>query len=107
MGRTKIDECHLPEKKGGGVSSVVGGFLVCYAFVFRNVIKGYSRAKDEPGSNEKTMGEGGDAVTHLRLDLDHKEVLVYMYFFLTFSLLLITIESPARNPAFNYICFFS
>ena len=62
MGRTKIGECHLPKKKGGRISSVAGGFLVSYAFVFRNVIKGYSRAKDEPGSNEKTMGEGGDAV---------------------------------------------
>lgn len=53
---------------------------MCYSFVFRNVIKGYSRAKDEPGSNEKMMGEGGNTVTHLRLDLDHEEVLVYMYF---------------------------
>ena len=60
--------------------SVAGGFLVCDSFVFRNVIKGYSRAKDEPGSNEKTMGEGGNTVTHLRLDLDLEEVLVYMYF---------------------------
>ena len=68
--------------------------------------KGYSRAKDEPGSNEKTMREGGNTVTHLRLDLDHEKVLVYMYFYVTFSLFLITIESPARNPAFNYICFF-
>ena len=32
---------------------------MCYSFVFRNVIKGYGLARDEPGSNEKTMGGGG------------------------------------------------
>ena len=70
---------------------------MCDSFVFRNVIKGYSRAKYEPGSNEKTMGEGGNTVTHLCLDLDHEEVLVYVYFYVTFSLLLITMESPAET----------
>ena len=79
---------------------------MCYSFVFRNVIKGYSRAKDEPGSNEKTMGEGGNTVTHLRLDLDLEKILVYMYFYVTFSLLLITIESPAETqPSITFACF--
>ena len=79
---------------------------MCYSFVFRDVIKGYSRAKDEQGSNEKTMGEGGNIVTHLRLDLDLEKVLVHMYFYVTFSLLLITIESPAETQPSITFAFF-
>ena len=52
------------------------------------------------------MGEGGNIVTHLRLDLDLEKILVYMYFYVTFSLLLITIESPAETqPSITFACF--
>ena len=52
------------------------------------------------------MGEAGNTVTHLCLDLDHEEVLVYVYFYVTFSLLLITIESPAESQPSITFAFF-